>query len=371
MRPLICRTFLLLFAVVGASLASAGESPKMLEVGASAPDFSLPGVDGKTYSLKSFSNAKILVLIFTSNHCPVAQAYEDRIIKLNADYKDKGVAVVAINPNDPVAVRLDELGYTDVGDSFQDMKIRAKAKNFQFPYLSDGETQATSRAYGVIATPHAYIFDQDRKLRYVGRIDNSDVKEVTSRDALNAIDALLAGKVVPVEKTRVFGCSTKWAEKGEDAKKWLAKADAEPVELKEIDEAGLKALVKNDSQKLLLVNLWATWCGPCVIELPELVTMNRMYRKRPFEMVTISIDEPAKKDRALETLTKLHVSSTNFIGTVTDKDKLGDAIDKEWPGPVPHTLLIAPGGKIIYRHTGEVDPLELKRAIVDYIGRTY
>src|SRR5262245_5327085 len=109
-----------------------------LAIGAGAPDFKLPGVDGRDYSLKDFANAKILVVIFTCNHCPTAQAYEDRIIKLAKDYKDKGVAVVAISPNDRRAVRLDELGYTDLSDSFEEMKIRAKDRKYGFPYLYDG-----------------------------------------------------------------------------------------------------------------------------------------------------------------------------------------------------------------------------------------
>jgi thiol-disulfide isomerase/thioredoxin len=112
-----------------------------LAIGSPAPDFSLPGVDGKTYSLKDFAAAKVLLVAFTSNHCPEAQAYEDRLIKLTNDYKDKGVAVVAINPNSPKGVRLDELGYTDLDDTFASMKIRAEYKKFNFPYLDDGETQ--------------------------------------------------------------------------------------------------------------------------------------------------------------------------------------------------------------------------------------
>ena len=104
-----------------------------LEIGSPAPDFRLPGVDGKTYSLESFRDAEILVVVFTCNHCPTAQAYEGRIQQLAADYKDKKVALVAISPNDPQAVRLDELGYSDLGDSFEDMKIRAKDRGFKFP----------------------------------------------------------------------------------------------------------------------------------------------------------------------------------------------------------------------------------------------
>ena len=111
--------------VGGAARPLAADTPSFptLAIGASAPDFDLPGVDGKRYTLASFKEAKVLVLVFTANHCPTAQAYEDRIIRLHADYKDKGVALVAISPNDPLAVRLDELGYSDLGDSFEDMKL--------------------------------------------------------------------------------------------------------------------------------------------------------------------------------------------------------------------------------------------------------
>jgi peroxiredoxin len=351
-------------------LAEAAEV-RTLPLGAPAPDFHLPGVDGRTYRLKDFEKARLLVVVFTCNHCPTAQAYEDRIIRLFNDYHSKGVALVAINPNDPLAVRLDELGYTDLGDSLADMKIRARDKKFPFPYLYDGDTQETSRAYGVQATPHVFLFDQSRKLRYVGRIDNSDVKEVTRHDAHDAIEALLSGKPVPVEKTRVFGCSTKWSEKRADAKAAMARWDAEPVQVNLLDEAAVARLAKNDTKKLLLVNVWATWCGPCIAEMPEFVTMNRMYRGRPFQLMTVSLDDPGKKDEVLEVLREKHVSATNYISDVKDRDKLADLLDKQWEGPLPHTLLIAPGGRVIYRKSGPIEPLEVKRAVVRHLGRTY
>jgi peroxiredoxin len=315
------RCFLLVIAALlaGSVATNAAAQPagfRTLAIGDPAPDFKLPGVDDKEYSLSDFAKSKLLAIIFTCNHCPTAQAYEERIIQLHRDYKGKGVALVAISPNDPKAVRLDELGYTEFSDSLDEMKQRAKDRGFEFPYLYDGETQATSLAYGVLATPQVYLLDQDRKLRYVGRIDDSDVKTVTSHDARNAIDALLAGKPVPEERTRVFGCSTKWSDKRADAVKWLEKADAEPVDLKPIDEVGLERLVRNDTDKLLVINLWATWCGPCVAELPEFVTMYRMYRKRPFQMVTISIDEPEQKDAALKLLRENHASMDNYISNV-------------------------------------------------------
>jgi peroxiredoxin len=358
---------------ISAIFAAPGSSKeaKPLAIGDAAPDFNLPGVDGKDYSLQSFAHAKLLLVIFTCNHCPTAQAYETRIAQLDADYKDKGVALVAISPNDAQAVRLDELGYTDLGDSLEDMKLRAKHREFKFPYLYDGDTQEASLAYGVVATPQVFLFDKERKLRYVGRIDDSEVKTITSHDTRNALDALLAGKPVPVETTRTFGCSTKWSDKRADARQSLEKWDQEPVELKPLDEAGVAKLVKNDGDKLLLINVWASWCGPCVTELPEFVTMNRMYRRRDFELVTISIDEPEQKGAALKLLRAKHVAATNFISTVATRDKFADLLDKEWDGPMPYTLLVAPGGKIIYRKSNQIEPLEVRREIVEFLGRTY
>jgi peroxiredoxin len=373
MNRAMSKTTITALVLLSASAAAEADPPglKPLAIGSPAPGFHLPGVDGKTCSLEDFAQAKVLVVIFTCNHCPTAQAYEGRIARLSADYRDKGVAVVAISPNDPAAVRLDELGYTDLGDSFEEMKIRAKDHQFAYPYVYDGETQTTAKAFGVLATPHVFIFDSGRKLRYVGRFDDGEVKAVKSHDAKNAVDALLAGKPVPVATTRVPGCSTKWAEKQADARRSLERWNAEPVSLAPIDLAGVAKLAKNDTKKLLLVNLWASWCGPCVAELPELVTVNRMYRGRNFQLVTISLDDLTKAEDASRALKENHVSSTNMILNADDRDKFAEALDQDWPGPVPYTLLIAPGGKVVYRKTGAIDPLELKRAIVGYLGRTY
>jgi peroxiredoxin len=367
------RSISAILAILAISLPALAAPPdvKPLPIGSAAPDFQLPGVDGKTYGLKDFADAKILVVAFTCNHCPTANAYEARFKKFVDDYKPKGVAFVAISPNDPKAVRLDELGYTDLDDSFEAMKIRAKDHAYNFPYLYDGETQATSRAFGVLATPHIFIFDAERKLRYQGRFDDSEVKKVTSHDAVNAVEALLVGSKVAVETTRVPGCSTKWADKRQSAVEWLKKADAEAVNLDTIDAEGVAKLVKNDTKNLVLINVWATWCGPCVSELPELVEINRMYRGRAFRLATISLDEVGKREAALEMLRKNHVSGLDYLSTLGTQDKLADLLDKEWPGPVPYTILVAPGGKVIYRKTGAIDPLEVKRAIVGYLGRTY
>ncbi len=367
----ILAVVLVVLFVVGSGW-SATKKIEPLKIGQKAPFFSLPGVDGRKYRLNDFAKADVLVVIFTCNHCPTAQAYEERIKKLAADYKNRGVAVVAISPNDPRAVRLDELGYSDMSDSLEDMKIRAKDRAFKFPYLYDGDAQRASRAYGPVSTPHVFIFDRHRKLRYVGRIDDSEkLERVKSHDTRNAIDALLAGKNVPIEKTRMFGCSVKWSSKRDSVGKAFEKWAKEKVTLEMIDADGVRELAKNNSDRLRLVNVWATWCGACVIEFEEFVNINRMYRRRDFELITISADLPTRKDKVLSFLKAQQASCKNYIFASEDKYELMEALDKESLGGIPYTILVKPGGEIMYRHVGLIDPLELKKVIVGHLGRYY
>lgn len=354
---------------------STTDEHKTISIGSPAPDFKLPGTDGKTYTLASFKNAALLVIVFTCNHCPTAQAYEDRIIQLTKDYSAKNVAVVAISPNDPRSVRLDELGYTDLSDSFEEMRLRAKQKGYNFPYLYDGDAQATAKAYGPIATPHVFIFDKARTLRYQGRLDNVEnpTKTPTELNARDAIEALLQNKEVPVATTKVFGCSVKWADKTSLVKRGFDEWAKEPVAVNTIEEKDLKELLKNPTDKLRLINIWATWCGPCVTEFPDFISINRMYRRRDFEFISISADDPTKKEKVLKFLQQQQASNTNYLFASDDKYKLIEAIDPKWQGALPYTILVEPGGKIVYGKQGPIDVAEIKRMIVDnrLIGRFY
>lgn len=358
-----------------ASVARADDAHPILPIGSPAPDFALPGVDGKTHHLSDYSSSKVLVIVFTCNHCPTAQLYESRIRRLADDYRDKGVAFVAINPNNPEAIRLDELGYTDVSDSFDEMKIRAAYRHFDYPYLYDGDTQSVARAYGPQATPHVFIFDQDRKLRYQGRIDNSQRESlVKTQEARNAIDALLAHRPVAVTHTSVFGCSTKWISKEAGAAEEMKKIEAEPIKVDLASAEDLKSLRKNPTGKVLLVNFWATWCGGCVHELPALETTWRMYRLRDYDLVTVAANMPDEKAGVLKYLQRLHGSSRNLLFGSTDSDQMLHAFAPEWEGALPYSVLLAPDGKVLYEHQGEVDILKLRRIILgnlpdpDYIG---
>ena len=349
----------------GSLFAETTEKIQPLPLGASAPDFNLPGVDGRNYSLKEFAKANVLVVAFICNHCPTAQAYEERLKKLMVDYQGKSVALVAISPNDPKSVRLDELGYTDLSDSFEEMKIRASHMKFNFPYLYDGEQSKVSKLYGPSATPHVFIFDAERKLRYLGRIDDSEREGLVKvHDARNTLEALLAGREIKVGKTNTFGCSIKWPGKEETVQRYMAKLATEPVTVELADAQALSKLRQNGSGKLRLVNFWATWCGPCITEFPDLVKINRSFRHRAFELVTVAANYPDEKNAVLTFLQKNQASNQNLLFADTDKYKSMAAFDPEWNGALPYTLLLGPKGEVLYQMQGPIDPLEVKRIIV-------
>jgi len=346
-----------------------------LAIGAKAPDFTLPDINGKYISLKDFNKSDILVIVFTCNHCPTAQAYEDRIIRFTSDYSKKGVQVLAIMPNSCAGLLLEECDYSDLDDAFENMAIRAKDKGFNFPYLYDGDDQSVAIKYGPTTTPHAFVFDKNRNLQYAGRIDAHEKPGTgNAEDLRQAVDELLAGKPVTTPVNKTFGCSVKWSWKSEWAQKVNKDWNDKPVSLEPIDDKAIKELLANKTEKLLLVDVWASWCGPCVLELPEFVKLQRMYgTKRKFEFVTLSADKLAKKEEALSVLKNKNLPIRNFIFTGDDQYKLIDIVDPEWNGALPYMLLIEPGGKIIYKNQGLTDMLELKKKIVEHplLGRYY
>jgi thiol-disulfide isomerase/thioredoxin len=300
--------------------------------------------------------------------------YEQRIQQLEADYRDRSVAVVAIQPNNPKAIRIDELDSSDISDSLEEMKIRFAYKHLHYPYLYDGETQSVARAYGPQATPHVFIFDKHRKLRYEGRMDNSYRQElVNSQDARNAIDALLANRDVAVKKTGVFGCSTKWQEKEASRLESLRKIDEQPVKLELATAADLKTLRANPGKHMLLVSFWATWCGSCIDEFSDLEDTYQMYKVRDLDLVTVSANMPDEKTGVLKMLEKKRATSRNLLFASNDTTALQTAFDPAWESAVPYTVLLDVNGKVLYKNLGSVDILELRRAILanlpsDYIG---
>src|ERR1039458_7729714 len=360
-----------------------------LKIGDAAPDFSLKSVDGKTYTLADFKDAPVLMVVFLSDHCPYSHAAETRLLPLIAELKPRGLGVVAIMPNNPESMSIGELGYTKYGDSFDDMKLYAKEQGFTFPYLYDGDTQKTPKAYGCLCTPEVFLFDRDRKLRYMGRFDDSRFAEtntVHSSDTRNALEEMIAGKPVTTPVTKPFGCSTKWIENKPQLIAVDEKMYGAPVVLENIDATNVAALVRNDTKKLRLINVWATWCAPCVAEFPGIVSISHRFANRDFEVITISVDDPKDEAKVKQFLDKQHATvpnrvqrslkvegrrTNNYLFTGANLDALMQELDSASPGPVPYTIVVAPGGKIIYRHANQIDAAGLSAKLVDQLGAYY
>ncbi|MCW1924101.1 redoxin family protein [Luteolibacter arcticus] len=375
------KAVILSFAFAATALAADPPTPPVLAIGSPVPDFELPGIDGKKHKLAEYADAKVLCLVFTCNHCPDAIAAGPRMEEIHQQYKDKGVAMVAINSSSPLGLTPDELGYGAHGDSFEEMPAFAKDNGWTMPYLYDGETQTLSMAVGAQSTPHVFVFGQDRKLAYTGRLDDAQRKTgpVEKSYLKDALDAVLAGQPVKEPVTRSFGCSTKWlwkqAWREKDQKNWEAK----PVTLEKLDVETAKKLRANASGNVRLINFWSTTCGPCVAEFPDLVDTYRRFQNRSFDFVTISLDPVSDEAKALKFLEKQHAAlsdrtkkslekdgrtTNNYLFAGDNPDKLAEAIDKEWSGAQPHSVIVSPKGEIVWRHTGAVDPVELRRQIV-------
>ena len=208
-----------------------------------------------------------------------------------------------------------------------------------------------------------------------------------SPDARNAVEALMAGKEVTVTETKVHGCSTKWMSKqnlvAKDDEKWASGT----VDVEKIDAAGVAELRKNATNKVRMFNVWATWCGPCVAEFPELVKTARKFGLRNFEFINISLDDPAQIKAVKAFLEKKHAiipdklkpsiaaegrKTNSYVFNSSNQDELIKALDPEWKGPIPFTIIVAPGGKVVKRYEEPIEDGEaLRQTILDYMGRYY
>ena len=354
-----------------------------LKIGDPAPDFSLPGIDGKNYTLDDFAEPDVLMVYFTGTHCPTSHGVERRLQTFLKSMNGTSFGFVAINPNHSSGLRPDEFGHTEYDETFEDSKRYAEDLGWEFPFFYDGDQQMTARAYGCLATPHVFVFDANRRLRYNGRFDDSrlpDPASVKHHDAINAVKALLAGEPVPVAKTRPHGCSTKWRERSAHVAEEEAQWQAAKTTVEEIDAESVGALRENGSGKVRLFNVWATWCGPCMEEMPDLAKIARKFSRREFELITISLDSIDDKQKAADFLGKVRAvmsdklrktveaegrTTNNYIYTGASTDDLAEALDPEWPGPAPYSLLVDPNGEVLYRKVGLVDPAKVTKMILD------
>ena len=371
----------LFLSALGGFAWAADEVPPVLAIGSDLPSFSLPGIDGETHTESDFAESKVLCVIFTCNHCPDSVAAAARTQEIYEDYKDKGVAIVAVNSNNADSLRPDELAWSPYSDSFEEMKPFAESYGWTFPYLYDGEEQNFATACGAQSTPHVFIFDQERKLRYTGRMDDSrrSSAPVEKSYVRDAFDALLSGSEVEEPVTRSFGCSTKWLFKGDSVAEEQKEWEEKPVSLDDLNVTIAKQLRTNKSGNVRVINFWSTTCGPCVAEFPDLVETYRRFQRRDVDFITISMDPMEDKAKAKKFLESRHAAianhakktmeaegrtSNNYIWAGDNADDLAEAIYPEWTGALPLTVIVSPEGNILWSHSEAIDVVELRSEII-------
>lgn len=336
-----------------------------LDLGDVLPDFSLPGTDGKPHSPADYKEKKLLAVVFLSNHCPTSQRFQDRLISLAREYGPKGLAVVAISPNHPQAIPLDELAFSDLGDSLEDMKSRAKRKMYPFPYLYDGQTQGVTKSFGAAATPHAFLFDQKRILRYAGRIGDLDNENRLDRQELfQAVESLLNGKPPPVEKTKVYGGTIRKRENAYIAEGMLKRFSRETVYLKKTTVQKLEFMRRNKSVRTKLFFVWSSENPKIRSLLLTLSEVHKIYRKRGLEWVTVNVDGEDHEEHVHSLLKETHASGRNFFCRGAAISPLADLRGERGDQVTPYLAVVRPGGAVSYRSTSGLDPLELKRQIL-------
>jgi thiol-disulfide isomerase/thioredoxin len=354
-------------------------------IGSPAPDFELQDLSGQPHALKSY-RGKLTVITFLSARCPISNAYKDRVKAVAEDYAKQGVAFLGINAS--------------ADEPLDEVRAHAEQNQFNFTILKD-EGNVVADAYAAERTPKVYVIDAGGVLRYQGRIDNShNPRLVKHNDLRAALDELLAGKPVSVASTQAMGCILKRTQdlaqsktakppvtkpvatkpaaskpavtKSAAAKPTTSAAGKPAVAKSTVSKPATNAaagpkvpllkpeafgeLIKQSQGKVLVINFWATWCGPCVAEFPELVKLDLAYRDKGVRMVGITADDLEDlKPKVIPFLKEQKAEYENFLQDTDDPQQMVDVVMKDWPGVLPATFVYDKTGKLIWHRFGIID----------------
>ncbi len=348
-------------------------------IGQSAPEFTLKDFDDKTHSFKDH-RGRIAVVVFLSTECPFSNAYLERLRAIAGDYSKKNVTILGVNSNP--------------AESPDQVREHALKNKLDFTILKD-EGSRVADAYGATRTPEAFVVDGSGVLRYRGRIDNAkELARVKRNDLREALDEMIAGKPVSVAETKAFGCPIKMIKKNNAvssskqsgseetgvnsprfANSFVPQKSKAPT--KRVAAPGAKApaatpnvaLLKpadfnkyKDSMKgkVLVINFWATWCGPCVAEFPEFVALDKKYRDQGVKIVGISADEITDiKRKVIPFIKAKKVTFDIVVQETDDPQEMIDVVYKDWQGTLPATFVYDKQGNMVYKRIGIIDRDEL------------
>ncbi len=326
-------------------------APPAPPVGQSAPDFTLKDTAGNKHALKDY-RGKLVVIGFLSTDCTVTRAYEERIRTLAGEAQLQGIVFLGINSN--------------ATETVSEIKQHAAKVKFDFPILKDDKNKVAD-LYGAERTPEMYVLDQQGILRYHGRIDNSiEPRQVKRRDLHETINEILAKKPVSTPETKAFGCAIIRAQRADSNATYEGRPTpaVDDITVTKLKPTDFKQLVKQSQGSVLVVNFWATWCGPCVAEFPEFVKLDEKYREKGVKIAAISSDELTDIQTKVIPFLKEHKARFDFyIQEAEDPQEMIDVVEKEWSGALPATFVYDKQGKMILKKFGVIDRDELVKAV--------
>jgi peroxiredoxin len=345
---------------------SSAQATAAVAIGAAAPEFELPDLSGQSHALKNY-RGKPTIITFISARCPISNLYKDRIKAVANDYSKRGVNFLAIN--------------SSADESLGDIRAYAEANQLNFTILKD-DGNVVADAYAAERTPKVYVLDAEGALRYRGRIDNSqNIRLAKQHDLRAALEELLSGKPVTVADTQAMGCVIKRVQDGrvqdlaqsktakpvpgKSAKPATARpAPAKPAsatsaampKIVPLKPAAFADMLKQRAGNVVVVNFWATWCGPCVVEFPEFVKLDNEYRaKGGVRFVHITADDTSDLKKAAAFLKEQKSNADQFIQDTDDPQEMIDVVFKDWQGVLPATFVYDKTGKLVFHRFGIID----------------
>jgi peroxiredoxin len=320
-----------------------------LAVGQPAPNFALADLNGKKHALNDY-RGKVVAIAFIATQCPISNDYNARMRAIAEEYGKKNIIFLGINSN--------------FNESVAEIKSHAAKNNLSFPILKDHANKIAD-AYGAQRTPELFVIDADGVLRYHGRIDNSrDVRRVNRQDLREALNEMIAGKSVSVSEGKAFGCPIKRAQNARAIKAAETRAQNFEPKIGTIKPLDFKKFKDAAKGQVLIINFWATWCGPCIAEFPEFVAIDAKYRAKGVKLVGISADEFADiKPKVIPFIKEQKAMFDILVQDVEDPQEMIDIVDKNWLGTLPATFVYDKQGNSIYTRYGIIDRDQLVEAI--------
>ncbi|MFL2914010.1 MAG: redoxin domain-containing protein [Opitutales bacterium] len=327
-------------------------------------EFSLMGVDYKTYTNKDLNGLNGTLLVFLSNHCKFSQMFQQFLVHSNRKWNNQGIKLIAISPNHEKAVLPDEMAFSEVGDSFEEMVLRAQTQNYNFAYIYDGKNQIITKSIETKITPSAYLFDSQGELVYSGRIGDHEMPNDYEKSELHQnIVKLINKEKVEYNRTKIHGTAIKFKKDIRFAENLAKRYAEETIRLNYADERKLNFFIEQETNYPRFFYVWSLENNPDVTRenLIKISTVYKIFRKRGIKVFTVCICKPEDQSKVLEILKQTQLSSLNFYTGGTEVSKLVTLRSQEGKRITPFCRIIQGDNSLAYGKNDLLDIKVLKR----------